>query len=175
MVEITHKTAMEVDEECLKQEEYNKLAYPKQEEGLVEFLHRFQRKRSEVILCPRCSSVFDRKAAKNLEGVRLAKKVRNWRDPRNNQAFNGRRDPRRGDQRGPTLQANRPSTFRPTTDAPKGGWVKPVEGRGQCHQKWKNFDVERGSLIEYRKEFQASKQLVYRSENYKGEKPMSRS
>lgn len=164
-----------MDEESLRQEEDNKLAYPKQEEGLVEYLHKCQRKISEVMLYPRCNSVFDRKAVENLEGVRLAKKGRNWRDPRNNQAFDARRDPRRGDQRGLTLQVNRPLTFRPTTDAPKDRWVKPVEGKGQGHHKWKKFEVERGSSIAHQKEFQASKQLMYHSKNYKGKNSMSRS
>lgn len=36
MVELTQKTvATEVGEESLRREEYNKMAYPKQEEGLV--------------------------------------------------------------------------------------------------------------------------------------------
>lgn len=91
---------MEVDEEILRQEKYNKITYPKQEEGLVEFLHRCQRKRSEVIFCPRCSSVFDRKAAESLEGVRLAKIGRNWRDLRNIQASENIWDHRRGNQKG---------------------------------------------------------------------------
>lgn len=54
MVELTQKAVvMEVDEESLRHEEYNKMSYPKQEEDLVEFLHRFQRKRPKVMLCPR--------------------------------------------------------------------------------------------------------------------------
>lgn len=77
MVEMAQNIAMEVDEESLRQEEYNKLAYPKQEEGLVEFLHRCHRKISKVMLYPRCNSIFDRKVAENLEGVRLTKKGRN--------------------------------------------------------------------------------------------------
>lgn len=99
------------------------------------------------MLCPRCNLVFNRKAAKNLEGVRLAKKGRNWRDPRSNQALDGRWDPRRGNQKVLPLQANRPSTYRPTADALRCRWMKQVERRGQGYQKWKNFEVERGSLI----------------------------
>lgn len=41
MVKLTQKTAeMEVDEESLQQEEYNKMAYHKQKECMFEFLHR---------------------------------------------------------------------------------------------------------------------------------------
>lgn len=137
MVELTQKsTEMEVDEESLRHEEYNKTAYPKREEDLVEFLHRCQRKRSEVMLCLRCNSVFDRKAAENIEGVRLARKGRNWRDSRNIQASDDIWDPRRGNQKGLPLQANKPSTYRSTTKAPRDTWTKPVRGRGQDHQKW---------------------------------------
>lgn len=68
MVEMTQETAKEVDEQSLGQEEHVKVAYPKQDESLVEFLHRCQRKKSEVILYLRCNSIFDRKEAEMLRG-----------------------------------------------------------------------------------------------------------
>lgn len=68
MVELTQETAMEVDEQSLWKEEYVKVAYPNHDRSLVEFLHRCQRKKSEVMLYPRCSSVFDRKAVETLRG-----------------------------------------------------------------------------------------------------------
>lgn len=46
-----------------------KTAYPKEDENLVEFLQRCQKKKSEVMLCPSCSSVYDRKAAENIESL----------------------------------------------------------------------------------------------------------
>lgn len=73
MVEISQETSMEVDNEC-RQEEYNKVSFPKEEETLMDFLHRCQRKKSEVMLCPRCSVMFDKQAIHNLEGV--------WREKR---------------------------------------------------------------------------------------------
>lgn len=39
MIEVSHETSMEVDDER-QQEEYNKLAFPKEEETLTDFLHR---------------------------------------------------------------------------------------------------------------------------------------
>lgn len=42
-------------------------AYPKSEKKLVDFLNQCKLKDSEVMLCPRCSSVFDKEAAKELE------------------------------------------------------------------------------------------------------------
>lgn len=53
MVEIGQGTEMEADERSLKQDEKHvKVAYPKNDESLVEFLHRFQRKRSNVMFSP---------------------------------------------------------------------------------------------------------------------------
>lgn len=43
MVEISQETSMEVDNEC-RQEEYNKLAFPKEDETLTDFLQRNQKK-----------------------------------------------------------------------------------------------------------------------------------
>ena len=53
--------------------------------------------------------------------------------------------------------------------------MKPLEGKEKGQQKWRSFDVERGSSMAYRKEFQTSKKSAYISENYKGKNPMSRS
>jgi hypothetical protein len=72
MVELSQETSMEVDDEC-RQEEYNKAAFPQEEETMSDFLRRCQKKKLEVMLCPRCSVVFDKKAAQNLEGVRRVK------------------------------------------------------------------------------------------------------
>lgn len=61
-VEISPVTSMEVDNEC-RQEEYNKIAFPKEDETMSDFLRRCQKKQSKVILYPWCSAVFDKKAA----------------------------------------------------------------------------------------------------------------
>lgn len=151
------------------------MAYPKNDGSLLEFLHRFQRKRSDVMLCPRCNSVFGREMEENIERVQIASNMRNWRDTHNRFTFNRRGIPRRREQGGPCHHANRPATFKPTVDAPRGKWVKPAEKGGHGQRKWKNFEVERGSSIAYRKEFQAIKPQAYHSDNYKVKKPMSRS
>jgi len=39
------------------------------EEELIDFLNRCRLKNSEVMLCPRCSSVFNKEATKRLENV----------------------------------------------------------------------------------------------------------
>ena len=60
MVEVSDAKA---SEEAIRQKEVNKMAFPKENEDLADFLHRCQKKKSEVMLCPRCSSIFDKKAA----------------------------------------------------------------------------------------------------------------
>lgn len=76
MVEVSRE--MEVDEESARQsEEHVRVAYTKSGESLVEFLHRLQKKKSEVMLCPKCSSIFDKKAAENIARVRVADHRRN--------------------------------------------------------------------------------------------------
>src|ERR1044072_8871668 len=41
--------------------------FPNVGEDLVDFLNRCKLEDSEVMLCPRCSAVFDKKAAKGLQ------------------------------------------------------------------------------------------------------------
>ncbi|KAI5436338.1 hypothetical protein KIW84_022711 [Lathyrus oleraceus] len=71
-----------------RRKEHQRMAYPKEEENLIEFIKRCQRMKTEVMLCPRSSAIFDRKAATNLEAVDKAKRKENWGtaryDPRRN-------------------------------------------------------------------------------------------
>lgn len=96
LVEISQETSMEVNNEC-RQEDYNKVAFPKEKENLMDFLHRCQRKKSEVMLCLRCSAMFEKQAAHNLEGVRRGKDQGFPRSPKDQHGFEPRRafDPRR--------------------------------------------------------------------------------
>ena len=43
-------------------------AYPKAEEDLIDFLNRCKISNTNAMLCPRCSAVFDKEAAKSVEG-----------------------------------------------------------------------------------------------------------
>lgn len=186
MVEVSQETSMEVDDEC-RQEEYNKIAFPKEEETLSNFLRRCQKKKSEVMLCPWCSVVFDKKEAQNLEGVRRVnhqddhKAVQNHQDVKARRAFDPRRYPDlrwimvrldKTKQAGPDMK---PISFKPSVEGSNGNWVKPTDGRKRDHGKWKNFEVERGSSLAYHKEFWADKRTSHVCENYKGKNPMTRS
>ncbi|KAI5436187.1 hypothetical protein KIW84_022593 [Lathyrus oleraceus] len=77
MVEVSQRNQVEVDEDR-RRKEYQRLAYPKEEENLVEFIKRCQKMGTEVMLCPRCSAIFDSKAATNLEALDKAKRKENW-------------------------------------------------------------------------------------------------
>ena len=46
------------------------VVYPKAEEELIDFLNRCKIVSSVVMSCPRCSVVFDKEAAKSIEGFR---------------------------------------------------------------------------------------------------------
>lgn len=186
MIEVTQETSMEVDDER-QQEEYNKLAFLKEEENLMDFFHRCQGNKSEVMLCPRCSVVFDKKAAYNLEGTRKAKDRWDHGAPQEQRVCGTRRafdpmrylDPSRTlvkldgtRRRGPITKF---ISFKPTAKASDEKWVKPADGRKHGQGKWKNFEVDRGSSLAYRKEFQASKKPTYIFENYKGKNLMTES
>jgi len=55
------------------------VAYSMAEEELIDFLNRCKLKNSEVMLCPRCSSVFDKEATKSLESfIPKSKKIGKW-------------------------------------------------------------------------------------------------
>jgi len=51
-------------------EEKIQVVFPKAKEDLIDFLNKCKISGSLVMLCPRCSVVFDKKAAKNVEGFR---------------------------------------------------------------------------------------------------------
>jgi hypothetical protein len=68
-----------------------KVAYPKAEEDLIDFLNRCKISNAHAMLCPRCSTVFDKEAAKSVEGFRpQAKHKGGWVDNRPKFGFNKR-------------------------------------------------------------------------------------
>ena len=68
-----------------------------------------------------------------------------------------RYDPRRGYQKGPVNQVNRPSTFKPPTNVPVDTWLKTTNRKRPNEGKWQLFDMPRGSSMAYRKEFHSTK------------------
>lgn len=132
---------------------------------LSDFLRSCQKKQLEVMLCPRCSVVFDKKADQNLEGVRRANHQGCYKAFQSQpavlpiRAFDPRRyhDPRlqmvtlgEAKRKGP---ATKPISFKPSAEVSNGKWVKPVDGRKHGQGKWQSFEVERGLSLTYRREF----------------------
>lgn len=73
MVEVSEKDDMETNEESIRRtEDHMRVVYPKNDENSIELLHHCQKNKSEVMLCPKCSYVFDKKVAEILERVRIA-------------------------------------------------------------------------------------------------------
>jgi len=67
MVEVSGNPK-DVDEITQELQFYEKAksTYPMAEKELIDFLNLYRLKNSEVMLCPRCSSVFDKEATKSL-------------------------------------------------------------------------------------------------------------
>lgn len=70
MVRVTKNFDMEAEEEADKSNKNNvNVFYPKVIDDLVNFLHRFKEKESKVMLYPKCSYVFKKKVAKEVENA----------------------------------------------------------------------------------------------------------
>ena len=63
--------------------EKTKIAYPKSEEDLIDFLNRCKISNTNVMLCPRCSAMFDKEVAMSVEGFQpQPKRKGGWVDRR---------------------------------------------------------------------------------------------
>lgn len=76
MIEVSPQTEMELDPE--PEEIEDQAAFLEGGENLVDFLCRCQRNRSEVMMCPRCSGVFDKKVAERIEGSKRLRNREKW-------------------------------------------------------------------------------------------------
>ena len=105
-------------------EEKIQVVFPKAEEDLIDFLNKCKISGSPVMLCPRCSTVFDKKAAKNVEGFRpQSKRKGKWADKRPKFSFERANIPFK-DTSHIANQKNRPAkTFTPPSKSPNNQWV----------------------------------------------------
>jgi hypothetical protein len=100
------------------------VAYPKDEEDLVDFLNRCKISNTNAMLCPRCSAVFDKEAAKSVEGFRpQAKRKGGWVDNRPKFGFNKRGIPYKMKTLEQNPCKNHRKTFNPSAKAPTDTWV----------------------------------------------------
>jgi hypothetical protein len=135
--------------------------YPKADEKLVDFLNRCHSKNSEVMLCPCCSAVFDKKAADGLKKyVPFSKNRGNWP----NQKMD--RDKNVTHYRPVHQRLGYQSTFVPSNKFPANQWV-----HGQ--QRATDFRFfEKGSSSKPQSQVEAKK-YTYKN-NYMGKNPMTR-
>jgi len=101
-----------------------KVAYPKAEKDLIDFLNRCNISNTNAMLCPRCSAVFDKEAAKYVEGFQSQTKRRGgWVDNRPKFGFNKRGVPyiMKCSEQNPGR--NRRKTFNPPSKTPTYIWV----------------------------------------------------
>ena len=147
--------------------------YPKSGEDLVDFLHRCKIGDLEVMLCPGCSAVFDKKAAEGLEELKIQDfKKKPWVDRRPKFSFN---KPQYGDydakfQRQRNYWGGK--SYIPPAAVPTSKWIRPNTQAGPKQQKWKLVEVGQGSS--YNDNSQVSKNYSYGTKNYLGKNPMTR-
>lgn len=92
------------------------------------------------MLGPRCSTVLDKKAAKNTESAHKANEMGNKKKDMPQYCFNKREVPQRKEHTsGP--QKVKPNTYKPTTNAPQRKWTKPTEREHHRNLKWRNFKI----------------------------------
>jgi len=100
------------------------VAYPRAEEDLIDFLNRCKISNTNVMLCPRCSVVFDKEAAKSVECFQpQSKRKGGWADNHQKFGFNKRGVPckMKFTERNPNK--NQRKTFNPLAKSPTNTWV----------------------------------------------------
>lgn len=122
-----------------------------------------QVKNSEVMLSPRCNSVFDKEVAKKLERVNpyQAKKFV-WRDKP--------KEPSSNKGKVPTKFQGR--TYVPTSNASPREWLHPDRKSQTSGGKWKIVNIDVSAL--YQDNSQVSKKYSHVFQNYMGKNPMTR-
>ncbi|KEH16120.1 hypothetical protein MTR_0319s0030, partial [Medicago truncatula] len=99
-------------------------AYPKAEEDLVDFLNRCKISNTNAMLCPRCSAVFDKEAAKAIEDSQPQTKWKGKRkDNRLKFNFSKRGVPYKDHSAGNSQKRNWRGTFNPSAKSPTDTWV----------------------------------------------------
>src|ERR1044072_4279819 len=122
--------------------------FPKAGEDLVDFLNRCKLEDSEVMLCPRRCAVFDKKAAKRLQELKVQQekyKSKSNLDRRPN-VFSDR--PPHGDyDKKYRRQRNYwgEKSFIPPAATPTNKWVTTNPQAKPNHHRWKVIEVGQGS------------------------------
>src|ERR1044072_4035803 len=149
--------------------------FPNAGEDLVDFLFRCKLEDTEVMLCPRCSAVFDKKAAKGLQELKVQvpnPKSKSLVDRRPNFSFD---KPQFGDHdKKYRRQRNYwgGKSYIPPAAVPPNKWITTNAQAKPNQKKWKVIEVGQGSA--YHDNSQVSKNYSYTSKNYMGKNLMTR-
>jgi len=149
------------------------VAYPKAEEDLIDFLNRCKISNTNAMLCPRCSAVFDKEAAKFVEGFlphteRKSRRVEN----RPKYGFNKRGVPYKMKPSDQGSSRTHKGTFNPPLKSPTDTWVFSG-GKKTCHATPPTKWVKRMATTPHQKEASNAKRYAYNN-NYKGKNPMTK-
>jgi len=150
-----------------------KTTYPEAEEDLIDFPNRCKISSTHAMLCPKCSVVFDKEAAKSVEGFRPHPNRKDrWTDNHPKYGFNKRGVPykMKSKEKGP--HRNRQNTFNPPSKSPTDTWVfssGKKYGYSAPTTKW----VKRVATTLNQEGASNSKQHAYNN-NYRGKHPMTK-
>ena len=100
------------------------VAYPRAEEDLIDFLNRCKISNTNAMLCPKCSAIFTKEAARSVEGFRpQAKRKGGWTGNRPKLGFNKRGVPYKMKPLEKNPNRNQRKTFNPLAKSPTNTWV----------------------------------------------------
>jgi len=148
-------------------------AYPKAKEDLIDFLNRCKISNTNVMLCPRCIAIFDKEAARYVEGFQpRPKRKGGWTDNRRKFGFNKRGVPYRMGPAEKDTNRNQRKTFNPHAKSPTDTWVfsgGKKSGHSAPPTKW----VKRIVTTPNQKEASNPNRYAYNN-NYKGKHSMTK-
>ncbi|PNX91295.1 hypothetical protein L195_g047425 [Trifolium pratense] len=140
-----------------------KVVYPGAKEELIDFLQRCKLNKSEVMLCPRCSAVFDKKATEGLNKfIPFRRNKENWPKSRPVKKQN------MAHAKPMYQRLGNPNTFVPSNNTPMNKWV-----HGHSTNLVRN-SVDRGSSSKNQSNQSVDSRKYAYKNNYMGKNPMTR-
>jgi len=142
------------------------VAYPKAEEDLIDFLNRCKISNTNAMLCPRCSAIFNKEAAKSVEGfLPYTERKSKWVENRPKYGFNKRGVPYKMKPSDKSSCRTHKGTFNPRPKCPTDTWVfsgGKKTGHATPPTKW----VKRRATTPHQKEALNAKRYAYNN-NYR--------
>jgi len=166
-------------------EEKIQVVFPKAKENLIDFLNRFKISSSPVMLCLRCSAIFDKKAAKNVKGFQpKTKRKGKWADKRPNFSFDKSNIPFKDTSPIANQKKGPVETFTPPSKSPNNQWIFS-EGKKPNHksltEQWVSSGGKRNigynnqnEMFDKKQEETSDSKRFLHNVNYKGRNPMTK-